>query len=72
MGEGTVNVYVGTEQQQGSGIAWSQPQAFNVDSDYKVNFRQSGRYIGVRFESASDDAWSLTGYTIEYSHEGQQ
>ena len=72
VGEGKVNVYVGTEHQQGSGIAWSQPQPFVVDQDYKVNFRESGRYIGVRFESASVNQWSLTGYTIEYSYEGRQ
>ena len=69
-GEGDVNIYVGSENRQGEGVSWSDPHPFVIGQDYKANFRKSGRYIGVRFESASDDVWALTGYSIEYSHEG--
>lgn len=71
-GEGTVNIYVGTEERQGGGITWSQPQEFVIGEDYKATFRESGRYIGIKMESKTDNIWSLTGYSIEYSYEGRQ
>jgi hypothetical protein len=72
IGEGTIKIYVGTEESQGGGITWSQPQAFVVGQDYKVNFRKSGRYIAVRFEGDGGTLWGLTGYSMEYSFEGRQ
>lgn len=72
VGEGTIKIYVGTEEFQGGGISWSEPQEFVVGQDYKVNFRKSGRYIAVRFESEGGTLWGLTGYSMEYSFEGRQ
>lgn len=72
VGEGTIKIYVGTEEFQGGGISWSQPQEFVVGQDYKVNFRKSGRYIAVRFEGDGGALWGLTGYSMEYSLEGRQ
>ena len=72
VGEGTVKIYIGTEEFQGGGISWSQPQEFVVGQDYKVNFRKSGRYIAVRFEGNGGALWGLTGYSMEYSLEGRQ
>jgi hypothetical protein len=72
VGEGTIKIYVGTEEFQGGGISWSQPQEFVVGQDYKVNFRKSGRYIAVRFEGDGGSLWGLTGYSMEYSLEGRQ
>lgn len=72
IGEGTIKIYVGAEEFQGGGISWSEPQEFVVGRDYKVNFRKSGRYIAVRFESEGGTLWGLTGYSMEYSFEGRQ
>lgn len=72
IGEGTVKIYVGTEEFQGGGISWSEPQEFVIGQDYKVNFRKSGRYVAVRFESEGGTFWGLTGYSMEYSFEGRQ
>lgn len=72
VGEGTVNIYVGTENNQGEGVSWSDPHPFVIGQDYKANFRKSGRYIGVKVDSASNDIWALTGYSIEYSTEGSE
>ena len=72
VGEGTIKIYVGAEEFQGGGISWSEPQEFVVGRDYKVNFRKSGRYIAVRFESEGGTLWGLTGYSMEYSFEGRQ
>jgi len=72
IGEGSVNIYVGTEENQGKGVSWSDPQTFVIGEDYKVNFRQSGRYIAVKFEGTGNTLWGLTGYSIDYSFEGRQ
>lgn len=69
-GEGTADIYVGVEDHQGQGVAWSAPFTFTIGEDYKADFRESGRYIAVRFESSTDDLWALTGYTIEYTMAG--
>jgi hypothetical protein len=73
-GEGLLNIYVGTQEEQQGGITWSEPQRFMIGEDYKVNFRESGRYISIRFESynAISGVWSLTGYSIEYTYEGRR
>lgn len=72
IGEGTVNIYIGTENNQGGGVSWSAPQQFVIGQDHKVNFRKSGRYIGIRFESTASTLWGLTGYSLEYSIEGER
>jgi hypothetical protein len=72
VGAGTVNISIATQQSPGSPIVFSSPQPFVVDQDYKVNFRESGRYIGIKFESTDDNAWSLTGYTLEFAPVGDQ
>ena len=69
-GGGTVDIYIGTESKQGEGVTWSAPVSFEVGVDYKANFRASGRYIAIRFESTSDNLWALTGYTLEYTNKG--
>ena len=71
-GSGLINIYIGTENHQGEGVLWSAPQPFEIGVDYKVDFRKSGRYIAIKFESVSDEQWSLTGYTIELSPEGKR
>ncbi len=69
-GEGKVNIFVGYEDHQGQGVTWSQPFEFEIGKDYKADFRMSGRYVAIRFESPTDNVWSLTGYTIEYESAG--
>jgi hypothetical protein len=73
-GEGLINIYVGTQEEQGGSITWSEPQEFRIGEDYKVNFRESGRYISIRMESYNEitGIWALTGYSIEYTYEGRQ
>tara|TARA_R110002153_G_scaffold260968_1_gene421202 strand:- start:248 stop:1807 length:1560 start_codon:yes stop_codon:yes gene_type:complete len=72
LGEGTVNITVGSEDRQGQGILWSQPVVFEIDADYKADFRVSGRYISIRIESNTSTSWSLTGYTVEYKEVGER
>jgi len=72
IGEGTVNLYIGTESRQGEGVRWSSPVTFTIDEDYKADFRESGRYIAFKIESDSSTQWNLTGYTLEYTESGER
>ena len=72
VGEGTVSISVGTENFQGEGVLWSQPVPFNINEDYEAHFRETGRYIAVKFESSDEEVWALTGYTIEYTSNGER
>jgi hypothetical protein len=72
IGEGTVLISVGSEDRQGQGILWSDPVTFEIDVDYKADFRVSGRYIAVRIASSTSTSWALTSYTIEYKNVGER
>jgi hypothetical protein len=72
IGEGTVFITVGSEDRQGQGILWSDPVTFEIDVDYKADFRVSGRYIAVRISSSTSTSWALTSYTIEYKDVGER
>ena len=69
-GEGTVLIQIGHEKHQGQGVFWVAPQPFVIGTDYKADFRLSGRYIALKITGNDSQAWSLTGYTIEYENEG--
>lgn len=71
-GEGSVNISVGWEDHQGQGVIWSSPVEFAIGVDYKADFRVSGRYIAVKFESTASNIWNLTGYTIEFEEVGER
>ena len=63
-GSGNVDIYVGGEYVPNAGVTWDGPVSFNIGTDYKADFKASGRYLGVRFESTNNNAWSLEGYDV--------
>lgn len=64
-GNGICQVYVGKSMIQDSPVEWFGPFNYTIGSDYKIDCRVSGRYIGVRFEFDSSGDWQFNGYTIE-------
>lgn len=66
-GTGVAKIYIGTSMLQDSPVAWSGPYSYNIGSDYKVDCRLFGRYVGVRFEFDSTGPWTLNGYTLEFT-----
>jgi len=67
-GQGTVVITIGTSNSPQSGVVWSQPVIYNIETDYKIDVRSSGRYFALRIESESaSDYWHLTGLDIDVS-----
>ena len=64
-GTGTVNISVGTEFTPFQGVSYSDPVAFEIGTDYKIDVRKRGRYLAVKIESDSDDQFEMSGFSIE-------
>ncbi len=69
---GSVNVYVGGQENPNASITWEGPYAFNPNTDRKVDFRTSGKLIGVKFESNTNITWELDGYEIDIVPDGER
>lgn len=64
-GDGMMTMYVGTSYVQDGAITWEGPYTHQIGSQYKMDFRLTGRYMAIRFEVASSANWALNGYTLE-------
>ncbi len=66
----TVNVYLGHQMSTEEAITWEGPTTFNPNTQSKVSFRVTGKYIGVKFESTGDETWRLDGYALDIQNAG--
>lgn len=65
-GTGVVNIQVGHSNSPQAPVTWKTTKSFNVESDYKVDTRVSGRYLAIRVESADVVGyWQLGGFDLE-------
>lgn len=69
-GRGIVNISVGVSDDPYSAPVWSEAKYFNIETDRKVDFRETGRYISIRFEGFQNETWTLLSYAIEGSPRG--
>jgi hypothetical protein len=65
-GTGTVLIKVGSSNSPQGPVTWKTTKSYDVESDYKVDTRVSGRYLALRIES-SDVAgyWQLGGFDLD-------
>lgn len=70
-GTGKIYIKVGVQDNPYDPVIWQTPQIFDMKKDNKADFRITGRYISVRFESADDTLWKIYGYTIELKARGK-
>lgn len=65
-GTGAVTIRVGYSNSPQGPVSWKTSKVFDVEQDYKVDTRVSGRYLALRIES-SDVAgyWQLGGFDLE-------
>lgn len=65
-GTGTITFKVGSSRSPQGPITWKTTKTFNIESDYKVDTRVTGRYLAIRVES-SDIAgyWDLGGFDLD-------
>ena len=69
-GNNSINVYVGRQMSTEEAVTWEGPIAFNPSSQSKVSCRVSGKYFGVKFESATDVDWKLHGVAFDATSRG--
>ena len=51
-------------------MTWSDPVTFTIGSDWKADFRLSGRVFDIRFEYNGANDFRVFGYDVEYEREG--
>ena len=44
---------VGVSDSPQQGVQWIAERSYNIESDHKIDVRASGRYLALRFQSAS-------------------
>lgn len=65
-----VNVEIGHEDPEFSGITWEGPYPFRIGIDYKVDCRVYGRNLSIRYTSTDDSLWALHGYSVQWKPTG--
>ena len=64
-GTGTVNISIGAEISPWEGINYSDPVAFTIGTDNKIDCRVKGRYAAIKIEADTATLFRLSGYTLE-------
>ncbi len=62
-----LEVSVGSASTPSSAVTWSNPVLFYPETDYKCDFRVSGRYLSMRFVIPSEHDIMLSGFDINIS-----
>lgn len=70
-GQGSIEVYVGSQNSPSDTVTWSGPHTFNPLTDVKVDCTVSGRYLGVKFSSTQDFHWECGGYKLDLEGGGK-
>jgi len=65
-------VRIGSQDYVTDSVAWSDYQAFDPNTDYKLDFRVSGRLHAIEFSSAADVSWKVSGYELDYEQVGRR
>lgn len=69
-GDGIVNISIGVSENPYDAPSWSNAVPFNIATDRKADFRVSGRYISIRFESFGQENWNMTSFAIDAVQRG--
>jgi len=65
-GTGTVTFKVGYSSSPQGPVTWKTTKSYNVESDYKIDTRVSGRYLAIRVESTDVAGyWQLGGFDLD-------
>lgn len=65
-GTGSVTFKVGSSNSPQGPVAWKTTKAFDVERDYKIDTRVSGRYLAIRVESTDITGyWQLGGFDLD-------
>jgi hypothetical protein len=65
-GTGQVTIRVGYSASPQAPVVWKTSKNFNIESDWKVDTRVTGRYLALRIESTVVDGfWQLGGFDLD-------
>lgn len=65
-GTGTLTFKVGSSTTPQGPITWKTTKNFNIESDYKVDTRVTGRYLAIRVESVGANGyWDIGGFDLD-------
>lgn len=65
-GNGTVTFTIGSSNSPQGPVNWKNTKVFNVETDYKIDCRVTGRYLAIRAESESASGqWQLSGFDLD-------
>ena len=62
---GVVSIYVGTQDVIDGTVTWLDPLQYTIGTSDFLDFLASGRLLALRFESASNISWKLSGYDAD-------
>ena len=48
-----------------TGVRWGRIKSFDIESAYKIDTRQTGRYLAIKVRSEGSGAWLLTGWDLD-------
>ena len=71
-GNNSVNVYVGHQMATEEAITWEGPVLFNPNEQSKVSCRVTGKFFGIKIESAGDFDWKLHSLAFEVKPRGKR
>ena len=66
------NVRIGSQATLNDAVTWSDYQSFDPDTDYRLNFRVTGRLHAIEFQSNADVSWKVSGYDVDYVQAGRR
>ena len=65
-GVGQVTFKIGSSNSPQGPVLWKNTKVFNIETDYKVDTRATGRYLAIRVEStAANGQWQLSGFDLD-------
>ena len=65
-GTGTVRIDVGSSTSPQGPVAWKTSKQYNIETDYKIDTRVSGRYLALRMESGdAGGSWQVSGFDLD-------
>lgn len=71
-GNGVLNITIGVSESPYVEPTWTTSKEFNITKDRKVDFRVTGRYISIRFESFDGQDWDMSSFGIELEQNGNR
>ena len=66
------DVRVGSTDVAGASPTWSAYQTFTPGTDYKLDFRVTGRMHDIEFYSDGDVSWNVESYEVDYEIVGRR